>query len=354
MLIITGTQDSNDAAGVGKALAAHLKCLEKGGVTYTFVPTYVAGSFLGKFVPWMFAIPKIIVLLLKLKRSQRKVWLHPGAGISRIREGLIGLISKLLGAKVYWHVHSLSTIKALSTRLGSCFFRLVTISAADFVVLTKWWKNRLEQSGIKKNIHIIPNPIEVENTTNSNKNKGSSTTKVFVACRIVNGKGVDVVCRAAKKTNENVRIQIAGDGPERESLEQYVHKNGLSDRVSFTGWLTQLEMNNAMESADVFCLPTQKDSFGMVFIEAMKHGLPIIASNWQAIPDVVPDGEVGILVDPTDENEVAQAINKLAEDADLRSYYSANSLRVVKERYSIEAITPQLVNLFGEEDGSNL
>jgi len=352
-ILVTGTAQTETAAGIGRAIGYHLKCLKQGNVPHVFIPTYFAGTCFGKFIPWLRAIPKIIGLLLRFNTNARVVWLHPGGGISMVREGVLGVIAKLLGSRVYWHVHSPTTDSMLSTRSGCLCFKALTLGVTDFIVLATWWKNRLEQSGIKKNIHIIPNPIEVENTTNSNKNKGSSTTKVFVACRIVNGKGVDVVCRAVKKTNENVRIQIAGDGPERESLEQYVHKNGLSDRVSFTGWLTQLEMNNAMESADIFCLPTQMDSFGMVFIEAMKHGLPIIASNWQAIPDVVPDGEVGILVNPEDETEVANAINRIADDQELRLKFSKGSYRVVKERYSIEAITPQLVNLFGEAGGSN-
>jgi len=199
MLIITGTQDSNDAAGVGKALAAHLKCLEKGGVTYTFVPTYVAGSFLGKFVPWMFAIPKIIVLLLKLKRSQRRVWLHPGAGVSMFRQGAIGLISRFLGAKVYWHVHSLRTDDLLSRRFGMFLFRTVTLGSTDFIVLTKWWKNRLQQAGVNKTIHTIPNPIDIRNDANNKKGPVGSI-RVLVACRIVDGKGVDVVCKAAKSS----------------------------------------------------------------------------------------------------------------------------------------------------------
>jgi len=317
------------------------------------VPTYVAGKFFGKFVPWICAIPKIIFRLLRSKRNERVVWLHPGGGISMLREGILGVVTKLLGAKVYWHVHSPTTDSILSTRFGCFCFKALTLGVTDFIVLTAWWKNRLEQSGIKKNIHIIPNPIELEKTISSNQNKGSSTIEVLVACRIVNGKGIDVVCKAAKKINKNIHIKVAGDGSDRKNLELFVKSNGLSDKVEFLGWLSTPEMEQELSSADIFCLPTKKDSFGMVFIEAMKYGLPIIASNWQAIPDVVPDGEVGILVDPTDENEVAQAINKLAEDADLRLKFSKGAYRVVKERYSIEAIAPQLINLFGKAGGSN-
>jgi len=353
MLIITGTQDSNNAAGVGKALSAYLKCLCIGEVPHIFVPTYVPGSLLGKFIPWIFAIPKIIVLLLKLKRSQRRVWLHPGSGISMFREGVIGLISRLLGARVCWHVHSLSTEKMQQTRYGRFLFRLFSFGSSEFIVLTPWWKNRLKECVANKQICIIPNPIElINNKFHKNKFKTDAIV-VFSATRIVKGKGLNTLCESVKKLDINISIQIAGDGPEKNNLEQFVKTNNICDKVKFLGWLSQDEMNEAFAAADIFCLPTQNDSFGMVFIEAMKHGLPIIASNWQAIPDVVPDGEVGILVDPTDANEIAQAINKLADDADLRATYSANSLRVVKERYSIEAITPQLVNLFGEEDGGN-
>jgi glycosyltransferase involved in cell wall biosynthesis len=152
-------------------------------------------------------------------------------------------------------------------------------------------------------------------------NLGAESLLVGVACRLIEQKGVSYALRAfAQVAPEfpDARLLIAGDGPLRKTLENEAKTLGMKDRVLFLGW--QPDVTRLLAAFDLLLAPSLWEGFGLVMLEAMAQGTPIIASRVSAIPEVVVDGETGLLVAPRSVPALAAALKRLLADRALRQH----------------------------------
>lgn len=127
------------------------------------------------------------------------------------------------------------------------------------------------------------------------------------------------------------RLAIVGGGPELPSLRRLASKLQLSDHVRFLGELPTSEaVRRAYREADVFCLPSLQEGFGIAFLEAMASGLPVVGPRVGAVPEVVPHGEAGLLVDPRRPEDLAGALIEVLLRPDLRARLGRAGLRRVR------------------------
>jgi glycosyltransferase involved in cell wall biosynthesis len=113
-------------------------------------------------------------------------------------------------------------------------------------------------------------------------------------------------------------LRVVGTGPELASLRRQARELRLGGRVKFLGHVAFDRLAGEYRRADVFCLPSRQEAFGIVFLEAMAAGLPIVAARAAAVPEVVADGVCGILVPTASPDELAQALNRLLSSAEER------------------------------------
>jgi len=127
-------------------------------------------------------------------------------------------------------------------------------------------------------------------------------------------KRVDNVIRvfAGIRKRIRARLLLVGDGPERGNVERTAEKENVLDDVLFLG--KQESVAEILACADLFLLPSESEAFGLVALEAMACGVPVIASRVGGIPDVVPDGTAGFLLPPDDVAGMAAAGAALLED----------------------------------------
>ncbi len=140
---------------------------------------------------------------------------------------------------------------------------------------------------------------------------------LLFAGRLISLKGVVHLLRAMPRVLAacpEARLVLVGDGEERPRLEQVTRELHLVERVSFVGAREHEEVIRYMRAADIFVLPSLIESFGIVLVEAMSCGLPIVASNIMGIPAVVEDGVNGFLVPPGDEAALAARMIRLLFD----------------------------------------
>jgi len=137
-----------------------------------------------------------------------------------------------------------------------------------------------------------------------------------------------------KKRGCNARIRCCGDGPLMEDMQSQVQAAGLSGQIVFEGVCD--DILDRMARADIFLLPSKWEGMPMTVIEAMGTGLPIVASRVGGVPDMVTDGESGLLIPPTAE-ALAQAIERLVKDEALRERLGTQA-RQEARRFSIEAM----------------
>lgn len=120
------------------------------------------------------------------------------------------------------------------------------------------------------------------------------------------------------------RLTVVGEGPELPRLRVLVDSLGLDETVALVGSLASAaEVRAELARSDVFCLPSRQEGFGIVFLEAMAAGLPIVAADCGAVPETAPHGEVAILVAPDDVGGLAAALIRLLQDPDMRARLAA-------------------------------
>jgi glycosyltransferase involved in cell wall biosynthesis len=141
---------------------------------------------------------------------------------------------------------------------------------------------------------------------------------LLTMARMVPGKGVDHAIRTMSVLPDDVTLTVAGDGSERRTCERLARTLGLTGRVRFVGWVDGAEKAKLLVTCHALLLPSQYDAFGTVFLEAMAHGLPVVASHAGPMADVVPDGIAGILVEGHDPTTLAEAVMRLTNES-LRS-----------------------------------
>lgn len=139
----------------------------------------------------------------------------------------------------------------------------------------------------------------------------------------------------------NARLALVGDGPHRSALE----KHFAGTPTHFVGYLTGTKLGAAFASADAFVFPSRTETLGLVLLEAMAAGCPVVAANSGGIPDIVTDGVNGYLFDPADDEGAITATLRLLEQKSERETLRQNA-RAEAERWSWSSATRQLQNYY--------
>ena len=165
---------------------------------------------------------------------------------------------------------------------------------------------------------------------------GPRASTVLIVARLVDSyKGHDVLLRAVRLLEDRlplIRLSIVGDGPLRLALEQLGRELEIEARVTFHGRVNASNLETLYDSSDVFVMPSRLsrsgggEGFGLVYLEASAHGLPVIAANEGGAIDAVLDGKTGLLVDPRSAEAVATAIAAVLTDVTLYRALSSGGL----------------------------
>ena len=160
-------------------------------------------------------------------------------------------------------------------------------------------------------------------------------------------KGHADLLRAARTVLQSfpdTHFVIAGDGPQTENLRRLIAELGLEARVHMLG--LRRDVMNILQSLDLFVLPTHQEALGTAFIEAGAMGLPVVATDVDGVPEVVVDGETGVLVPPRDPAALAAAISGFLENPARRRGFGDNARRRVGSEFSREVMAGRMQNLY--------
>jgi rhamnosyl/mannosyltransferase len=178
------------------------------------------------------------------------------------------------------------------------------------------------------------------------RNASSLPLLLFVG-RLVPYKGVDVLLRSL--VDVQARLTIVGDGPRRGALEQLASDLGVADRVRFAGVLSDAEIIARYHAADVFVLPsvTRAEAFGMVQIEAMACGTPVVSTNLPSgVPWVNRHGETGLVVQPGVVGDLRDALARLVSDRPLRERLGAAARARVEREFTAQRMAERTRQLY--------
>ena len=221
-----------------------------------------------------------------------------------------------------------SGFTGMSLRLQAELEKRHARRADRVITISRYCAERLEELYGVREAAVVPELIDLERWQGlferfpAPPDNGKFT--VLCVCRFYPRKRVDVLLRAAALLAGRIpelELRIVGGGPGEARLRSLCRDLRLQSVVHWTGDVTLDALAAEYNRAHVFCLPSVQEGFGIVFLEAMAAGKPIIAARAAAVPEVV--GASGILVEPDDPEALAQAIARIFADSDLRSHLGA-------------------------------
>jgi len=170
---------------------------------------------------------------------------------------------------------------------------------------------------------------------------------IGIACRLIEQKGVTYAIQAFARVAEsfpNAHVLIAGEGDLRTALENEAVTLGLHNRVHFLGWRGDIPA--FMAALDILLAPSLWEGFGLVLLEAMAQAVPIIGSAVSAIPEIVVDGETGLLVPPRDVDRLAEALGKLLADKPLRQFMGLQGQDRLETHFGVGRMVDETAALY--------
>lgn len=156
--------------------------------------------------------------------------------------------------------------------------------------------------------------------------------------RLVPHKGLAWLLRNVALMPESASLDIAGEGNEMQAMTNLAANLGLQNRVRFHGWLDSTSVERLIDNATALIVPSRwHEPFGLVSLEAMARGRAVIASNTGALPEVIVDGQSGLIVPVEDRDGLASAMHKLIASNGLAGEMGRAGWKLAGERYSMEA-----------------
>ncbi|MFO0730164.1 MAG: glycosyltransferase family 4 protein [Nitrospiraceae bacterium] len=262
-----------------------------------------------------------------------------------------GLAARLAGRPAIWHVR----VADSDGWLDRVLYRM----ASHIVVNSDAVQGRFAWAS-GRNVSRVHNGIDTERFTPMPEPEGlrasmglTETDRIIVSVgRFVAYKGYGKLLEAAAllhRRDPSIHWLLIGDGELRQELTVRRDELGLAKVVHVTGWVE--DVRPLLSLADVFVLPSFGEHFGRVVVEAMAMGKPVVATNAGGVPEIVSDGETGVLVASADADAMAQAVQSflvLPERA--RQYGQAGRRRAV-ERFSLQRHVSRIESLYTELSG---
>jgi phosphatidylinositol alpha 1,6-mannosyltransferase len=222
-------------------------------------------------------------------------------------------------------------------------------------VPSEYAKKITQKAGLKIPVIVISNGIRLEEYEDKSINSGiavkykidKNKTILLSASRLDREKRVGVILNACSLIKDKVEFQllITGKGKDRKNLEAIALKNGISEKVIFTGVVSQSELKDLYKISDIFLTASEVELQGLSIMEAMASGLPVIASNSMAIPELVKDDISGFLFEPGNGADAGEKILKLANDKILREKMSLSGLENISN-HDINIILARLEGIY--------
>jgi len=206
-------------------------------------------------------------------------------------------------------------------------------------------------------VDVIPNAIDTTKYQTSvdrgsvRQRYGVGYGEKLILCvgRLVPQKGIEYFIRAiphiAKRYPE-AKFIIVGEGWSRDILESEARASGHGGKIQFTGFASDQEVINLMTSADVLVVPSVYEPFGIVALEGMASGVPVVASKVGGLSEVIEHDRTGLFVYPKSPESIAWGIDRILSDPDHAKWLTENAKEKLQNAYSWEAVAMKTVEVY--------
>jgi len=292
---------------------------------------------------------------------------HASSGASFVRKSLVLLLARASGCKTIFHLHG-GTFREYALERSSALMRRWirhTLERSSLVIaLSDSWAVFIEGFAPKARVAVVPNavPLPAARTITVPANPASLAGETDTAVpgrilflgRLEAAKGtaelLDAVVQLAPRFPQ-LRLVMGGSG-DLDGFRRQAAQRGIAGHIDLPGWLDAAARDAELARASVFCLPSHAEGLPMALLEAMAAGKAVVASSVGGIPELVHDGENGLLVPPHDGAALAQALARLLADEGLRSRLGASARKTVEAQYSTQAVCGRLAAIYNDLAGT--
>ena len=208
-------------------------------------------------------------------------------------------------------------------------------------------------------IAVIPNAIDISRYTRHIDQEsvkrhygiGPYDKMVLFVGRLVPQKGVEYLIKAAPRIirqHSEARILITGDGWSKNYLENLARSTGHADRIRFLGFVSDSQLVELTMSADALVIPSVYEPFGIVALEGMAAGVPVVAANVGGLSEIVERDRTGVSVYTKNPESIAWGVNKVLSDPGYSKWLIQNAKKKVEEVYSWQAVAKRTVEVYEE------
>lgn len=277
--------------------------------------------------------------------------------IGHVNYAPLGLLIKKLQPRLRYGVF----IYGIDVWTRLSLMRQRALQQADFVIsISEYTKERAVEVNnvVAERVHLLPNGLE---WTDEDLEVASASaqlpagTMLMTVCRLDNTekyKGVDTVIEALPAVIAHVpdvQYIIIGSGSDAVRLRRLAERSGVGSRVHFLGSVDDEMLRACYRECDVFVMPSAKEGFGFVFLEAMQYGKPVIAADKGGSPEVVQDGVTGLLVKYGDVPQLAESITRLCLNPNLRAKLGQAGYQRLQEKFTFPQFKRTLTEILERE-----
>ncbi len=265
------------------------------------------------------------------------------------------LISKIKKVPYIAHIHAdvepSGKLGFLLPFYKKVFLQKILNSSSKIIVPSKDYSSLISKKYkiSKTKICEIPNGVDLKYFKRGST-KLHDPVKLLTVCRLSRSKNIPLLIRSFKLvmecSNRDVELHIVGDGEEKNKIFNLIKKEKLEKKVIMHGGLWGENLYDIYTDSDIFILTSGYESFGLVLIEAMASGLPIVVSNITSVKNIIKNKITGLLVKPT-QNDFAKAIEKLLDNSQLRERLIENGVKEVK-KYDWNKIVQKFEHIYDE------
>ena len=305
-----------------------------------WVATHIDRSKLHKMLKLAGGLLKYMVLL----PWYDIVHIHLSITVSANRKYIFYKLARLLRKKVVVHLHCGSQL----SEIWNSKYQEMFTNSNMCIVLSKSIRDMVvARTGKADNVRVVynPSPSGVDAPKSEERNK-----VILFAATLYREKGyLDLIEAFAKIAVKypDWKLVLAGNGSQEDGVGR-AEQLRVGNRVEFVGWVKGVEKDRLFRSASIFCLPSYAEGFPMAVLDAWAYGLPVVTTPVGGVPDIVVEGENGLLFTPGDVATLASKLSMLIENEELRAKISKESLRLANTTFNVNTIADQLANIYEE------
>ncbi len=306
----------------------------------------------GLLIRFFYSLKRILIIITKLiKDKPHAALIFSADGLSAIEKGFMVVLCRVFGCKTMIFPRAGNLIHQLHK--SSFMFVLIRFlySHASFFLCqgNKWKEFALKEFGFKESRVIVINnwtaTAELIDIGNKRSYENEDTAKVLFLGWLEEFKGIFELLDASKallSMGIDFHLSLAGRGKAEKLAKKFVKDNGMSDKVTFLGWVEKDSLGELLKKNNIFVLPSYSEGFPNAMIEAMASGLTVVVSSVGMVPDYLKNEQEALLVKPKDRESLEKALKKVITNTELRNKLALAGQNLAYREFSSSNAISQL------------